>query len=145
MTRWKWFKSLRILEHQLRHPTTFLDRGQVSTRPWRLLPQERRETSWFWDSTESSLHRWECGLLKLTASVTGQSNTSSGKGPVLGLQLRPGGGPNTRYLCTFPVRGELASRDCSDHWNSEEGASLPGLLIEGNRITRGKISKKRQL
>jgi hypothetical protein len=26
----------------------------------------------------------------------GQSNTASGKNPVLGLHLRPGGGPNTR-------------------------------------------------
>ena len=31
-----------------------------------------------------------------TASMTGQSNTASGKDTVLGLHLRPGGGPNTR-------------------------------------------------
>ena len=30
------------------------------------------------------------------ASGTGQSNTASGKDHVLGLHLRPGGGPNTR-------------------------------------------------
>ena len=78
-----------------------------------------------------------------TASVTGQ-NTASGKDPGLGLHLWPGGGPNAK-LCTFPERGELACKDCSDHWNSEERASLPGLLIEGNKITRGTISKQRQL
>jgi hypothetical protein len=25
-----------------------------------------------------------------------------------------------RYLCTFPARGELACRECSNHWNSGE-------------------------
>jgi hypothetical protein len=25
------------------------------------------------------------------------------------------GGPNTRYLCTFPEKGELAYREYSDH------------------------------
>jgi hypothetical protein len=29
----------------------------------------------------------------------------------------------------LPERGELACRDCSDHWNSGKRASLPGLLI----------------
>jgi hypothetical protein len=24
-------------------------------------------------------------------------------------------GPNARYMCTFPARGELACRECSDH------------------------------
>jgi hypothetical protein len=128
-----------------RHPATFPGRGQVSAEPQRDLPQHRQKTSWFPDSAESSLHRWECGLQKITPSVAGQSNTASGKGPDLGLHLWPGGGPNTRYLCTFPVREELAYRECSYHWNLEERASLPGLLIEGNKITRGTISKQRQL
>ena len=26
-----------------------------------------------------------------------------------------GAGNGARYLCTFPVRGELACRECSDH------------------------------
>ena len=55
------------------------------------------------------------------------------------------GGPNSRYLCTFPVRGELACREGSDHWNSEERSSLPGLLIEANKITRGTSFNQRQL
>ena len=42
--------------------------------------------------------------------------------------------------CTFPERGDLACRDCSGHWNSEERACLPRLLIEGNKINRGTIS-----
>ena len=107
--------------------------------------QDRWEPSWVRDSTKLSLHRWECAPQKLPASVTGQSNTASGKGPVLGLHLSPGGGPNARYLCTFPVRGELASRESSEHWNSEERVCLPGLLIDGNRITRRTISKQSQL
>ena len=24
-------------------------------------------------------------------------------------------GPNARYLCTFPARGKLTCRECSDH------------------------------
>jgi hypothetical protein len=47
-----------------RHLATFLARGQVSTQPGRPLPQDLRKPSWFQDSAESSLHRWECGLLK---------------------------------------------------------------------------------
>jgi hypothetical protein len=41
-----------------------------------------QETPWFLDSTKTSLHRWECGLQKLTAS---------GTGPVSGFHLLPGG------------------------------------------------------
>jgi hypothetical protein len=47
-----------------RQRATFLVRAQVSARPGRLLPQVPREPPWFRDSAESSLHRWECGLLK---------------------------------------------------------------------------------
>ena len=54
-------------------------------------------------------------LLQTTGHLPCQSNTASGKDPVLGLHLQPGGGPNSRKLCTFPERGELACRDCSDH------------------------------
>jgi hypothetical protein len=35
-------------------------------------------------------------LLQTTGHLPGQSNTASGKDPVLGLHLQPGGGPNTR-------------------------------------------------
>jgi hypothetical protein len=34
--------------------------------------------------------------LQTTDHLPGQSNTASGKDPVLGLHLQPGGGPNTR-------------------------------------------------
>jgi hypothetical protein len=91
-----------------RSPATFLARGHVSARPGRFLPQDRKKPSWFRDSTESSLHRWECGLQKLTASVTGQSNTASGKGPVLGLHLRPGG----RSECQISVHLPCKRRAC---------------------------------
>ena len=29
-------------------------------------------------------------------------------------------GPNTKYMCTFPARGDLACREYSDHLNSGE-------------------------
>jgi hypothetical protein len=48
----------------------------------RALPEHLGEPSWFPDSSETSLCRWECGLQKLTAS---------GTGPVSGLHLLPGG------------------------------------------------------
>jgi hypothetical protein len=121
-----------------RRPATFLARGQVSTWLRSPLPQEERATSWFRDSAELR------NLVCTGESVHHRSNTASGKGPVLGLLLWPGRGPNTRYLRTFPVR-ELASRECSEHWNSEERICLPGLLIDGNRITRRTISKQSQL
>jgi hypothetical protein len=35
-------------------------------------------------------------LLQTTGHLPGQSNTASGKDPLLGLHLQPGGGPNTR-------------------------------------------------
>jgi hypothetical protein len=47
-----------------RQPVTFLARGQESTQPGKPLPQDPQKPSWFQDSWESSLHRWECGLLK---------------------------------------------------------------------------------
>jgi hypothetical protein len=62
-------------------PGTFLDRGEVSAQPGRELSEHLWETSWFPDSTKTSLHRWECGQQKLTAS---------GTGTVSGLHLLPG-------------------------------------------------------
>jgi hypothetical protein len=128
-----------------RHPAIFSGRGQVSTRPGRAFPQHRRRPYWFRNSAKSSLHSWECALEKLTASVTAKATQPLGKVLFWAFIFGQEGGLNTRYLCTFPVRGELAWRECSCHWNSEERSSLPDLLIEGNRITTGTISKQRQL
>jgi hypothetical protein len=47
-----------------RQPAIFLVRAQVSAQPERLLPHVPRGPPWFQDSRESSLHRWECRLLK---------------------------------------------------------------------------------
>jgi hypothetical protein len=46
-----------LKSRQQRQPATFLVRAQVSTQPERLLPHVPQEPPWFWDSTESSLHR----------------------------------------------------------------------------------------
>jgi hypothetical protein len=56
------------------------------------------EPSWFPDPSETSLHRWECGLQTLTASGTGGSHTASGADPVSG----------SRHPGTFPDRGEVS-------------------------------------
>jgi hypothetical protein len=60
----------------------FPARGWVSPQPGMAFPEHLEETSRILDSTETTLHRWECGLQKLTAS---------GTGPVCGLHLLPGG------------------------------------------------------
>ena len=44
---------------------------------------------------ETSLHRWECVLQKLTASGTGRSHRACEAAPFLGF----------RHLATFPARG----------------------------------------
>ena len=112
-----------------RHPGNFPIRGEVSAQTRREFPEELQETSWFPDSTETSLHRWECGLQKLTVSVTGQSNAASGKGPLLGIHLWPGGWSECqisvhlpckriaclqRMLCPLKLRGESYSPRSAD-------------------------------
>jgi hypothetical protein len=94
-----------------RHLATFPAWGQVSTRPQRALPQHQWKTCWFWDSAESRLNRWQCGLRKLTASVTDQRNTASGKGPGLGLHLRPGRRSERQISVHLPCQ-----RRPSLHW-----------------------------
>ena len=44
----------------------------------------------------SASHSAGATLILGSGQSAGQSNTASGKNPVLGLHLRPGGGPNTR-------------------------------------------------
>ena len=60
----------------------------------RILTQDRRKPPWFLDSAESSLHRWECELQKLTASGTGESHRASEAAPFSG----------SRHLAIFPAR-----------------------------------------
>jgi hypothetical protein len=45
----------------------------------------------------------------------GQSNTASGKDPVLGLYLKARRRSKHQITVHLPERGELACRDCSDH------------------------------
>ena len=52
--------------------------------------------------------------LQTTGHLGGQSNMASGKDPVLGLHLQPGGRSECQNLCTFTVRGELACREYTD-------------------------------
>ena len=40
-----------------------------------------------------------------------------------------------RPLCTFPSKGELAIRECSDPRDSGESWSLSGVLTKANRLT----------
>jgi hypothetical protein len=102
-------KCKKILTQNIqesRHPATFPARGQVSARPGR---DFWREPSWFRDSTESSLHRLECALQKLTASGTGGSYRASEAVPFSG----------SRHLATFLARGQVSNqpgRSFPQHW-----------------------------
>jgi hypothetical protein len=83
-----------------RHLDTLQARGQVSTRPGSPLPQYRREPSWFQDSDELSLHRWECAPQKLTASGTGRSHRAT--------EAPPFSCP--RHPATFLARGQVSTQ-----------------------------------
>ena len=62
-------------------------------------PEHLLETSWFPDPTETSLHRQECGLKRLTASGTDGSHRASKAGPI----------SSSKYPGTFPARGEVSA------------------------------------
>ena len=67
--------------------------SEVSALPRKALPEHLGEPSSFPGPSETSLYTWECGLHKLAASVTGWSETASGKGPFSGLHPLGGGRP----------------------------------------------------
>ena len=69
-----------------------------------VLPEHLQETSWFPGFKKTSLHRSECGLQKLTASGTGQSDTTSGTGPVSGLHLLTGGRSKRKISVHLPCK-----------------------------------------
>jgi hypothetical protein len=56
--------------------------------------------SWFWDSAESSLHRWECALQKLIASGTGRSHRASEAASF----------SSSRHPTTLPARGQVSTQ-----------------------------------
>jgi hypothetical protein len=94
------------------HLGTFPAREEVSTLTRKALPEHLGEPSLVWDISETSLCRWESGLQKLHSFWDRPCF-----GPFIFCQEA---GPNVRYLCIFPARGELACREYSDHWNSGE-------------------------
>jgi hypothetical protein len=119
-----------------RHPGTFPARGEVSAPPKRALPQHLGEPSWFPDPTETSLHRWECGLEKLHIFWDK---------PCFGLSSSVRRQVWEPDICPHSLQEESLAAESALTTEIQEKASLPGLLIEANRITRGTISKKRQL
>ena len=84
---------------------------------------------------------------RLAAQVrvwTTEATQLLGQAPFQALIFCQEAGPNARYLGTFPARGKLACRECSTT-ETQKRASLPGLLIEANRIMGGISSNQRQL
>ena len=51
---------------------------------------------------------------------------------------------SSKLLDTCPTRGELAGRECSDHWDSRESWT-PRSTDKGNKSTGGTSSSQRQL
>ena len=84
----------------------------------------------------SSEFQWSEHSLQASSTLTGL---------VSGLHLLPGGRSERKISVHLPCKRRASCRECSDHWNSEERASVPGLLIEANKIMRGTISNQRQL
>jgi hypothetical protein len=84
----------------------------------RILTQDRRKPPWFLDSAESSLHRRECGLQKLTDSGRGESHRASEAAPFSG----------SRHPATFLVR-------------CPPGPGSPSLRIHGSHFGSGTLQK----
>jgi hypothetical protein len=76
------------------------------------------EPSWFPDPSKTCLHRWECGLQKLTASGTGRNDTASEADPISGSRHPGTFPPEERCL---PHQGGL----CQSTWGAISG---PGSL-----------------
>ena len=88
-----------------RHPGTFSARGEVSSLEGSLGEGER-----------AILGRMSLREQSVQVNVqTAEETHLLGQALFRALIFSQEGGQNTRYLCTFPARGELACRECSDH------------------------------
>ena len=88
-----------------RHPVTFPARGEVSNR----------EASASEHLGEPSWSQIPQRLVCAGESADYRSYTASGQARFQSYISSQKAGPNTRYLCIFPARGELACREYSDH------------------------------
>jgi hypothetical protein len=89
-----------------RHPGTFLPEERCLARPGRLCHS-------IWGRHLGS--RITPRLLCTGESVDYRSYTDSGTSPVSGLHLLPGGSSECQISSTFPARGEIVCRECSNH------------------------------
>jgi hypothetical protein len=117
----------------------------MSAPPRRVLPEHLGEPFWLLHPSETSLHRGECGLQKLTAFGKGQSDTVSGRGPVLGLHLLPEGMSECQISVQPSLQEESSPAESALTTETQERTSLPGLLIEANIITGRTSSNQRKL
>jgi hypothetical protein len=120
-----------------RHPSTFLARGQVSAQPGRPLPQDLQKPSWFRNSAESSLHRWEWRLLEQRLLWQAKATQLLGKilfwAFIFG-QLRPTSTSawvpqpigHTNFIC--PSTGERQGQKNGNGWVGKWGGGYGGLL-----------------
>jgi hypothetical protein len=97
-------------EAELRHRPlcTFPARGELASREGSELGTQARAPSCIPGVSETSLCR----------RAGHRTNRASWTGTLWAFILSQEAELTSRPLCTFTARGELASRECSDHWDS---------------------------
>ena len=117
-------------------PDTFPAGEEEFAPPGRALPEYLGKPSWFPDPSETSLRRWECGLQKWH---------SFWDRPCFGPSSSVRRQVQTPDICAPSLQEESLAAESTLTTETQDRASLPGLLIEANRITGGTSSNQRQL
>jgi hypothetical protein len=128
-----------------RHLGTFPARGEVSSLPRRAVLEQLGELSLVQDLSETILFRLECWLQKLQSFWDRQTQNCFWDRPCFGPSssarrqvLRPA-------ICAPSLQVESLTAESTLTTETQERASLLGLMIEANRILRGTSSNQRQL
>jgi hypothetical protein len=118
---WGLFRSVPASCHlglKLNMPKHTQDLGIIETSLHRRARGQQKQHS-FLDSVSLGLHPQPGGRAETQTpghlSYRGESASREGSDPrTQEVDL------SSRLLCTFPARGELPGRECSDHWDSGE-------------------------
>lgn len=110
-------KLHRFWDRQKQH--SFWNRPCFGLHTFRYLPHQRRGVClgglWPWEQVPCP------SVTSLQVSVqTAEATHLLGQALFQAFISSKEAGPNARYLCTFPARGELTCREYSDHWDSGE-------------------------
>jgi hypothetical protein len=119
-----------------RHWGSFLARGEVSVLPRRALLEQLVEPSWFPDPSETRLCRWECRLQKLHRFWDS---------PCFRLSSSARRQVSMPDISVPSLQEESMNAESALITETQERSSLPGLLIEANRIKGGTSSNHTQV